>query len=132
MGSGSILIFFQTYWEIISLFGGFTLFFIILYSFTEKKFRNLMANLFFLFVTFLASLVITGVSIFLTLPFFVFFILNTFNNKAFKQLVEIEEEGLFHSQKPQVWSQFNSPPELKDFTENAETQQPIVEEKIHE
>ncbi len=132
MGSGSILIFFQTYWELIFLFGGFTMFFIIMYSFTDKKFRSLMANLFFLFVTFLASLVITGVNVFLTLPFFIFFILNTFNSKIFKQLVEIEEDELFKSRKPSAWSRFSHPPELKDFNEKVETQLPNLEEENHE
>ena len=91
-----------------------------------------MANLFFLFVTFLASLVITGVSVFLTLPFFIFFILNTFNSKTFRQLVDIEEDQLFKPQKPQIWDQFSHPPELKDFYENVETQDPNLEEEIHE
>ncbi|MHA1611904.1 MAG: hypothetical protein ACTSVZ_13340 [Promethearchaeota archaeon] len=128
----SIQFYLTTYGEFIFLFGGFTLFFLILYSFTEKKFRNLMVNLFFLFVTFLASFSLTGVDVFLTLPFFIFFISNSFNSKTFKQLLEIEEDEVFKTQKPQNWSRFSHSPELKDFDENIETQKPNLEEEIHE
>lgn len=88
--------------------------FLILNSLTKRKYRPFFHSAFFLCVCFTISLLIQDILIIVLLPVFIFFILNAFNDKTFRDLVTLEENQVFKEQKPLVWEQYENPPELKE------------------